>query len=282
MYWKIIDFYRDLNVEKDLLKFYFCSLLKTGTIIVNHKNIPIINYLIMKFNKSLILGAAISALTITSGIAQVQQDSSKTNEKSIAEYGFGLYNLNSFSLQYRIGTEKRVTRLTGNFSINNSQNITTPKNGTTSTYSNTKIPINVNLGFNVAYLTINKINDHFGFQKGPQFGSSFGILETNTSIENTNTSNYYKAQLNNETKSFSLNFGYVLGFYYKFNQSFFLYGEVVPTISYINSLTNSSKEETDNNKITTKNDNSTSNKHLQLSGLSNSGAMISLVYRLNQ
>ena len=241
----------------------------------------------MRFNKSLILGAAISALTITSGVAQVQQDSSKTNENSITEYGFGLYNLNSFSLQYRIGTEKRVTRFMGYLSFNSNQTINTPEinsNLTNNyTYSKTTTPLNFNFGFNIANLKLIKINEKLGLQRGLQVGASLNAIETNKETDYPKSSTYVKNYSNNHTKSISLNLGYVIGFYYKCNSNIYVYAEVAPTISYINSLSNIDNFDVDANN-TTHNVSATNSKtkQFQLSGLSNSGAMISLVYRLNQ
>lgn len=235
----------------------------------------------MKFNKIILWSVVMSALTITSVSAQVQDT---LNVKKIKEYGFGLYNLNSFSLQYRIGTEKKLIRLMGNISSTSSQTINTQNyKGYNPNYAKSKTPINMNIGFNISFLKLKNKTEKFGFQIGPEFGLGYNIIKNNNQSEFDSNNNSNLIQINTEstTNSYSIHLGYVLGFYYKLNSSLFLIGEVSPNIYYIYSSI-----KTNNNEVyTSKINDYTSNikeHQFQLSNLSNSNAMISLVYRLNK
>lgn len=223
----------------------------------------------------------------------------------VVEYGIGLSNLNSFSLQYRWGNETKLYRIEGNIggsgSTGNSSNKSSTLRDTLSNSSSgttkTTTPINLNCGFSFSILKIKSISEKFGFLYGEILGLSYNINQstsTTNSISTFNTSVYNNYTTTATTKQNSQTFqpyvGIVLGAVYKISPSFLLYAEIDPNIYY---AYNESKRNTtssitytnvasqgNNNTRASSNPNSTNT--FGLSNLSNSGASLTIVYRITK
>ena len=223
----------------------------------------------------------------------------------IKEFGIGLSNLNSFSLQYRWGTEKKLYRLNGTIggttafgsgSGTSEQGQDTISRSYLNTTKKTSTPINFNAGLSFSILHIKQVNDKFGLICGPVAGINF--ITQNSQVTETGTSqnyNYYSATpysnppVNNISKYNSTTLqpfiGLVLGMVYKINASFLIYAEVAPNIYYSwNTSTNKTTDQQyyPTNAYINNSSSKSTNNTFGLASLSNSGAMLTLVYRMKR
>ena len=236
--------------------------------------------------------------------ACIQQGNAQTNNVSVKplakvkEYGLGFNSLNSYSLQYRWGNEKRLFRVSGNIGGNSysrklsgSQSAVFDSLHSISITNNDKesSPINIGGVLNFSVLKIKPVNEKFGFMYGVMSGLSFTYFKSELTGTGTMINNNYYAQNgtfpnNTETKTVTKIvqpfIGLVLGVVYKINPSFLMYAEVAPNLSYAFSKNRTSiKSETDRTYLF---DNTSSTNVFGLSGFSNSGAMLTLVYRITK
>ncbi|MGZ3865286.1 MAG: hypothetical protein ACXVC6_02690 [Bacteroidia bacterium] len=215
----------------------------------------------------------------------------------IKEYGVGFSSLNSFSLQYRWGNEKMIYRVQGNLgantafgksSISNSDIIDTNSNYTSTRDVKTTTPVNLNTGLNFSALALKPIFEKFGLMCGPTLGVQFsyrtalmsgtGTLSgTNTYPNGTYPNNISSKITNENIRPF---IGITWGVFYKVHPSLFLYVEITPNIYYNYSKTTQHSTYTNTRAVT--GDYSSSNNTFGISNLANSGAMITVAYRITK
>ncbi|HEX7414173.1 MAG TPA: hypothetical protein VF411_09015 [Bacteroidia bacterium] len=222
----------------------------------------------------------------------------------VKELGIGFSNLNSFSLQYRWGTDNMLFSISG--SIAGSTSFGSGTNGSTqvrdtmssynsSTTSKTSTPINFSTGLSFSALHIKYITKKFGIMHGGILGCSYAIANNQTNSTGTNVNYQYhntaqtgtfpiSGTTNNHSQTIQPYIGLVFGAVYKINKSFLVYVSIAPNFYYAH--TNSTTNTTYNSNLpytyyTTNNYNSSStNNTFGLASLSNSGATITIVYRI--
>jgi hypothetical protein len=230
------------------------------------------------------------ALLITSMlVSQTLMAQDKQPLPKVREFGIGLTSLNSFSLQYHWGTENRLFRLAGSIG-----GYTTTSDGQTIDNSNSYLqesnntkPINLNCGLNLSILKLKAITDKFSFLCGGMVAFNYYINQSNSELTTTTNNNGFTFIINSQTKyssqSFGPSLGIVLGASYKINSSFILYAEVGPNLYYSYSTTTSTTTRTNNGSSSVSTSDSPSTSHtFGLSNLSNSGAMLTIVYRFSK
>ncbi len=245
----------------------------------------------MKNKKSLFALTAMFIVTVIS--AQDQQP------LKVKEYGIGLYGLNNFSLQYRWGNENRLFRFSGNLGANSSLGSSETQqmpvqylqSYTLSSTAQTRTPINMNFGLAFSLLKIKSLTDNFGLVYGPMIGTGYQhhsseitTLFTNVSTYNNYPNSYTTSSTSDVTKktirhTLTPHLGFVFGVVYKINPSFLVYGEIAPNIFYSHSET---KESTTSKTGSSPIKSSMFDQSIGISNISNSGAMISLVYRITK
>lgn len=172
----------------------------------------------------------------------------QSDKSPVKEFGIGLSGLDNFSLQYRWGNENKLHNLTGGI-------------GLTFVSSNSYASELSALQFSGTYsiLHLKSINPNFGFLIGPSFGIGLNKSSSETSFTNSRRSIF----------SFGPRVGVVLGGYCKVNSEFYIYGSINPNLFYNYVDTNyNSTGDPDNNY-----------NSFGISGLNNSGAMLTLAYR---
>ena len=217
----------------------------------------------------------------------------QTPTQKVQEYGIGLYGLNSFSLQYRWGNDDRLFKLSGIISgINSNGNSTSSAsyidsayNSSSSKNSTDKNPLNLNLGLSLSVLKIKLFNEKFGIVYGGLIGLTYIYYESNSNGTSNNMSNYidntYPNIRNTKNSSYSIQpyIGINFGFVYKFNPSFYIYADVSPNLYFSYSKATMSSSNTQHLSISSQN-NDDVKKTFGFTGFSNSGAMLTLVYRI--
>lgn len=244
----------------------------------------------------------INTIGITIALASVLIASKLTGQDQlpkVKEFGIGLTNFNSFSLQYRWGNEKRLFRISGNIggttsNGNSSDKSTTIQdtinNGSSSTAKTTS-PINLNCGLSFSILKIKSVSEKLGFVYGGISSFAYAISQTNTNKNSIQQGNTYPNNSNSintttskiSSQTFQPSIGMALGVVYKINSSFLLYAEIDPNLYYAYQKTTS---------ITTNEITSTTYNYLQtdnvpgstntfgIANLTNSGASLTIVYRI--
>lgn len=228
-------------------------------------------------------------LAVIVGSASLLTAQEQTPAK-VKEVGIGFTGLNNFSLQYRWGTEKKLYRVSGNFgggsgfgtTTNDFKwNDTTVKSG--SVKGTSKSPVDLNLGLSFSVLNLKPGTNKLGFFYGPSISlfSSYSNDSQSTPQYTVNTSIYNAFDSKRTTLSSSIYLGLTMGVMYKINSAFYLYGEITPIV-YFNNLyqktSNTSYYINSNASYT--NEQTSSNNSFGLSGISNSGAMFTLGYRI--
>ncbi len=236
------------------------------------------------------------AIVLTSTFIVTKMSAQENTPLKVKEYGIGLSNLNSFSLQYRWGNEKRLYRINAtlggrgafgsgsNSSVNNQDSLHIYNNsGTTST----KTPLNLNFGLGFSVFKLKTLSEKFGIIYGGVVGLSYSYnnIQNKEKLNSFNGSSTAYSNSNTKTITQALQpyAGIVLGTYYKINSSFLVYLDIAPNIYYSfnqtkisNTITNSPQ----NTSLTS--DNSSSLNIFGLSNLSNSGAALTIVYRITK
>lgn len=232
----------------------------------------------MKKIKTVITLTVTLLVSVLNAQEQLQQpDTSIVNPKlpKVREFGIGLSGLNSFSLQYRWGNERRLYRLQGSIggSSQTSNQTVTPSN---SSSNNSYSPLNINCGLSFSILKTKLISEKFNLMYGSYFGLGYSF---NQSVnENSNATN--TSTIKNKSQNYSASIGLVLGAAYKINSSFLLYGEIDPGIS--DTYSNLQTEYTSSASPSSNNDKSQQINTIGLNGLSNLGAMLTIVYRITK
>jgi hypothetical protein len=171
----------------------------------------------------------------------------------IREIGFVFSNFNSFGLRYKRGSEKTLFRITS--LVLNGTNTSNEYNNYFLDGNNYKVPSSptntIGASLNFGFEKRKPINDKFYFYFGIDWLNSFTYSDKNTvtpayfSIEDHSNNVYtvYSAEVNNTNKqeSWTVNtgFGIVVGAAYKINNSFSVAAELIPSVSYKFSKTNS-------------------------------------------
>lgn len=238
------------------------------------------------------------ASTIFVSTAQAQETTAPVvSNTKVKEFGIGFNSLNSYSLQYRWGTEKRLFRIEGtigggyNDQNSNGTNLNYP---TTPYQSKQSTPLNLSSSISFSIINLKPLNNNFGLMYGGSIGFQFITNKTisdynqNNSVFDTSGAFVMTSQnLNNTTSSqfYTPQLGLVLGAYYKINSSFSIYGEIDPMIYYSRGNRNSSQSITYEPKYSYRNTSSSSSSisnDIGISNLSNANARLTLVYRFSK
>jgi len=209
----------------------------------------------------------------------------------VNEIGIGFASTSSFSLRYQWGIDQMVYRISlvslggtnSNANTSYAQTNTIVSNNydyiTLGSTSNT--PINLTGGLNLSMVRIKQVNDKFGFMYGLAIGINLSYVETKAETNYLyNPSNYNPIPSNYTTTSITSSYapfiGFVIGARYKISKSFFVYAEITPNVNftYAQAKVNNTpgvNTPQNSNKIT---------RTYGLSGLTNSGAMITIIYRI--
>jgi hypothetical protein len=229
-------------------------------------------------------------------IAIVSTLTAQEQPAKIKEYGIGLTSVNNFSLQYRWGNEKRLFRLSGNIGAqSSSDNSNGSSYATKDTLSNTgtastkrTTPLSLNCGLNFSVLKLKSLNEHFGILCGSQTGITYinsvsQNNQTSTSVNNTGTTNTDNLTSKINSQRLQPYVGIVIGAFYKINSSFILYGEVVPNIFYAFTKTTTTMNQTSSLRNSSyASTNTDSGNNYGVANISNSGAMLTIVYRMTK
>lgn len=208
----------------------------------------------------------------------------------VKEVGIGFTSLNNFSLQYRWGTEKKLYRVSGYFGGNSGfGNSTYDYKWTDTTFKpgtvkgTNKSPVDLNLGLNFSVLKLKPGANKLGFFYGPTIGvfGNYNNGSTSSPQYTINTSTFSGFDSKSTTINSGISLGLTLGLMYKINSDFYLYGEITPSVFFNNYYQKSSNTMYYNNSTASyTTDQTSSNNRFGLSGISNSGAMFTLGYRI--
>ena len=254
----------------------------------------------MKITK-IILAAII--ILITSNL-KAQDLNTQAPPLKVKEYGIGLSSFNSFSIQYRWGNEKRLFRINatvggstgfGKGSANENQGDTANSSSNTNTTKSTS-PINFNTSLSFSILKIKYVAGKFALMYGGVAGVSYSTTNTQTTETGTQTNYYnggsipsntsypYTQVKKNNTQNIQPYIGVILGASYKISEAFLVYLEIAPNIYYSHTNTTSTLTETDKhpNAYITNTTNKSANNTFGIANLSNSGAMLTFVYRITK
>lgn len=207
----------------------------------------------------------------------------------IKEIGLGLYNFQNFSLQYRWGNDKSLFRLNGSIGVNTG-------NGRSDTYGwrqedtvsgsynygeDLKTPVNLTVGLGFSILKLRSINDKFGLIYGPLIGISYSYLQSERYSSSSGSGYYSSTTTVQKSQTIQPYLGIVVGVSYKINDSFFIYLEIGPNVYYSYNQGYTTKE-TQSDSYYSEDETSSNSNSFGISGLSNSGAMLTFVYRYNK
>ncbi len=215
--------------------------------------------------------------------------------ESVREIGIGFSSSTSFSLRYQWGTDQLVYRLSAislgaTTSATNTDEVTSSQNsGNFYTYSpSVNTPINLSGGLNFSLAKIKAINERFGLMYGAVIGINLSYVDAKTetdyafvpSQQNINNYNANYAPYTTEaiTSSYAPFIGFLIGARYKLNSSFHLYAEIAPNINYTYAETSS----TSTSGISSPPSSDKITNTYGLSGLANSGVLITIVYRITK
>lgn len=225
----------------------------------------------------------VALTTMFASLNMTAQDQSTLPK--VKEFGIGLTGFNSFSLQYRWGNEKRLFRVSGiiggTFSSDNSsiEAISSTYPAASST-TKTTTPLDFNCSLNFSVLKLKSVSEKLGILYGGIVAFTYFEKKTNivkisyNALDPTNTTTTTTKQ---NSKNFQPSLGFAIGAVYKINSSFLLYAEIDPNIYY------SYAKGTSNSTTLNSNDfenGSGSKKIFGLANLSNSGASLTIVYRI--
>lgn len=260
-------------------------------------------------NKVLAIGLCLFAINCSAQNASKPDTLLKKDtlpKVKVKELGIGFTSLTAYSLQYRWGTDNVLFSISG--SIAGSTSFGSGTNGSTqaqdTTYSNTSTgssktstPINFSTGLSFSALHIKYITKKFGIMHGGILGCSYSIVNSQTNSTGTNVTyqyhNYsqtgtfpYSSATNNHSQTIQPYIGLIFGAVYKINKSFLIYVSIAPNIYYAHTnrtYTTTYNSQQPNYVYTTNNRNTSStNNTIGLASLSNSGAMLTLVYRITK
>lgn len=226
-------------------------------------------------------------------------DSLATKQKTLVkEYGIGFTSLNNYSLQYRWGNPKLLYRINANIGFTgllNNNNLTDTYNQGATSYSSTsnntqvKTPVNINTAVGFSMFGFKQISQKFGFITGGAAGLTYSYTTAQTTVTTSNysTGNIPQSEIQvskTTTQILQPYIGCVLGAYYKITPSFIVYAEITPNVYFATTITNGTTTYTENptNFNHKSSDLRTRNSNLGISGLTNSGAMLTLAYRITK
>lgn len=213
---------------------------------------------------------------------------SQEMETKVHEVGIGFNSTSSFSLRYQWGTDQMVYRISViSLGVTNSDSKQTDAITATNTNPSTIIysplantPINLSGGLNLSLAKMKSINEKFGFMYGTVLGINSSYLKTKTEYDYLYTPQQNVLNSNYTTESISSSYapfiGLLIGARYKISSSFYLYAEISPNINYTYAKATST---TTAGAYTPPNSNKVTNTY-GISGLANSGALITIVYRI--
>jgi hypothetical protein len=228
----------------------------------------------------------IALVFLTANLAVYSQDTTLR----VNEFGVGFSSLTNFSLRYQWGTDNTLFRITavslGATNSNVSQSLSPTANNinysTSGSYNPTvTTPINFSGGLNLSLVHIKPVSHRFGFM----FGFEVGI-NVSYSVTNTDVNYYYYPPVNNPNTNYSVQainssyepfIGVVVGARFKISKAFSVFAEIAPNVNYTYA--------TSYNTVNTQGVNTPMNttktaNTFGLSGLANSGAFITIMYRI--
>ena len=246
----------------------------------------------------------ITFIFLVLGISVFSQDT----PSNFNEAGLVFSNLNSFGIRYKYGNDNIMFRITS--LVLNGTNTTTSYNN----YSNNGIngadisaspSSSVGAGLNLGLEKIKWINNKSNFYYGFDWINSYTTSYSKSVTPNVSTLNYtdenneyvylttlYNNTSNSNTWTLSSGIGFIFGLSYKLSDLFTLQAELEPSISYkytetttsatnygVHWIGNSTTGYTPNDYISNSPSSTSINKGITY-GLSNSGASITLAYKL--
>ncbi len=220
-------------------------------------------------------------------------------QKKVKEFGIGFTGLNAYSLQYRWGNTKRLFRVNGTIGGSTAFGDGSSNSNNTNTIGNTsfninnnksKTPFNFSSSLSFSMLYLKSLAEKIGIVYGPVAGFSYSTITTNTTqttnSSSQNNSNNTANTNNTQTQNMQPYLGFVFGAFWKISKSFFLYAEIAPNVYYQRSYTTSKNSTTTSNSNPNSSNTSSSsishNNTFGLASLSNSGAMLTIVYRITK
>jgi len=236
--------------------------------------------------KSIVL---LPLLICISGFAQLTTPLANTDlPLPYHEVGIGFTSTTNFSLRYEWGIDQMLYRITlaslgaSTSADNTTENYSNPNpgNGVGTTYQpSSSTPLNLSLGLNFSMAKIKSINEKFGFMFGTLVGFNITMLQQKTVYQYllapAGVQAPYKYEKETRNASYAPFIGALIGVRYKINSSFYLFAEIAPNISYTYAT---SKISNPFGWYPPGNTSSTTNT-FALSGLSNSGATLTIAYR---
>ena len=230
---------------------------------------------------------------------KAQDLSTQASPLKVKELGIGLSNFNSFSLQYRWGNTKTLYRIGGNigmastFGNNNQTSIDSHDTLPPTTSSNTvktNTPLNLTVGLNFSLLKLKPITEKFSFMYGGIIGVNYSDLNIKTTETESSMSSPYGVTVtrttrteNQTTQSIKPYAGVVLGMSYQISEHFFIYAEISPNIFYMysnNVIKITEGYYPPNTNTGFINNTRNPQNSFGIANLSNSGAMLTFVYRI--
>lgn len=231
------------------------------------------------------------------------QNSNDSIRLKVREVGIATSGFNSFSLQYRWGTSTLLKRISGGIGSGSQGQDISGTYSSTSTFSNPSAPtqtagqtisqnnqnpLNASVNFGFSILKLKPIHGNLGFLYGQSFTINYFInLTQNKETTISNNSPYYPTTVTNITKTNSQSltpvFGLIFGLSYKIIPNFYVYAELNPSVYYSFGISNSSSIYTESNLGYSTTTRTSSNPgyiyRYGITGLSNSGALLTFVYR---
>jgi hypothetical protein len=231
------------------------------------------------------------AITVPGFAQQVRSDSVRVILPRVHDIGIGFSSTSSFSLRYQAWTDALLYRITlislGGTSSNSTTDNTVTNtvkvstNAVAPSATSVNTPVNLSGGLNLSFAKIKPINDRLGFMFGTVIGVNISYVKTVTDYVYL-TPFVYTPQptpytLDAISQSYQPFIGIVIGVRYKISQAFFLYAEISPNINY--TYAKATNENSPAGPYTPNNYVKITNTY-GLSGLSNSGALITIMYRI--
>jgi hypothetical protein len=205
----------------------------------------------------------------------------------VHEVGIGFTSTSNFAIRYQWGTDESINRITAVSLGVTTNNSNTDYTDTATSYiynysarnlTSSNTPYNISGGFNFSHLKIVPISQKFGFMYGVVVGFNFSYLKNNSDFVIYTNISPSPSNYSSETTNSSFNplLGLVTGVRYKINSSFHLYAEIAPSLNY----TYSKSVTTNTPGVNTPQNQNTNSSSFGLNGLNNSGALLTIVYRI--
>lgn len=244
--------------------------------------------------KNLKINLAIAFACISTVLCAQLQTPTDTlaNKQKVREYGIGFTGLNSYSLQFRWGSPKLLYRINANIAatgLTNNNTVTdngSPSTGNYSTNQNqTKTPFSINTGVGFSILSLKQLNTKFGLMVGGTAGLTYSYTTgQNVQTYNTTGGSWHSTTVKTISQTLQPYIGCVLGAFYKITPSFIIYAEIAPNIFFADNHTTgkTTNQYYPNGPNIGSSDTKTNFSNMGISSFTNSGAMLTLVYRITK